>query len=1144
MERERVVAVSGLGGDGSGYVIAPRLVLTSAHVVTGLEASVTVFRPGVPGTVTARPVWCGTPAGRDDAALVLIDDPAWTPLPDTPIMWGRTVTYRPGIACRAWGRPRIAQRDGRPTDISQITGSLNPGSSIVADRYLIELDQFPPEGDSPWAGMSGAAVFCGDLLAGVVAVDPAHRRHAALEAVPAYVLLHDKTFVSVLADGGGDALRCEAIELQLLSDGRSRLSAGEPVRSPAALLTAHRAVLPFRGRDEVLSELHAWAKGPGIGMWLLYGQGGQGKTRLAHEFANRLRDEDQAWTTIWLNSAADATSIGVLAALSSATLVVVDYAENRAEQLTALFTALARVSPAVTVKVLLLARTAGAWWDEVIATGGDIVRDIAELTRRQSLPALDTTPQACTLTYQAAVSAFTTALRTMQGLSDQPWFEIAAALPEPTGVASTVLAVQMTALADLLDGATSTSSDRDVESGLEDRVLIHERGYWKSTATAQGLLPGLTLATLTDLVIAAAVLGPCSLDDVGNVVARVPGLADQPVDRQNAASAWLLSVYPPGDDGAFEGLMPDRLAERLVGQSILEAGRSGVVTRLAAQAGAEDAGRLLTVCTRAAAHTVFGSRVGDRVTRLCVQQADKLAVAAIIVATRVEKPLPLVRAINQVAATDGVHTSLLERMGRAFPQQSQILAEAAVAVGEILVDRQRSIPANDPILGSARLAQRLTALAVRLGAVGRLEDALKAITEAVAIRRQLAEQRPDTFLPDLATSLYIFAVRLGALGRLEDSLEVNVEAVTLHRRLTEQRPNAFLPGLATSLNNMAVRLSALGRPEDALEAITEAITIRRQLAEQRPDTFLPGLAAGLNNLARAQNSLGRLEDSLESITEAVTIKRQLAKQRPDAFLPDLATSLNNLANAQYGLRRPEEALTSITEAVAIRRQLANQRPDAFLPDLATSLNNLASPLGALERPEDALEAITEAITIRRQLAEQRPDAFLPNLAASLNNLAITLGALERPEDALEAITEAITIQRQLAKQRPDAFLPDLAVSLTNLTNFLFELERLEDVLEAITEAVAIRRQLAKQRPDAFLPDLAESLTNLAITLGALERPKDALEAITEAVAIRRPLAEQRPDVYLQALDNSNDLLALLTDELSNLPVLEDHPPDA
>ena len=47
----------------------------------------------------------------------------------------------------------------------------------------------------------------------------------------------------------------------------------------------------------------------------------------------------------------------------------------------------------------------------------------------------------------------------------------------------------------------------------------------------------------------------------------------------------------------------------------------------------------------------------------------------------------------------------------------------------------------------------LNNLSNRLADLGRREEALAAIEEAVAIRRGLARARPDAFLPDLALSL-------------------------------------------------------------------------------------------------------------------------------------------------------------------------------------------------------------------------------------------------------------------------------------------------------------------------------------------------------------------------------------------------------
>ena len=53
----------------------------------------------------------------------------------------------------------------------------------------------------------------------------------------------------------------------------------------------------------------------------------------------------------------------------------------------------------------------------------------------------------------------------------------------------------------------------------------------------------------------------------------------------------------------------------------------------------------------------------------------------------------------------------------------------------------------------------------------------------------------------------------------------------IRRELAEARPDAFLPDLAESLDNQSVCLAGLGREKAALEAIEEAVRIRRRLPE-------------------------------------------------------------------------------------------------------------------------------------------------------------------------------------------------------------------------------------------------------------------------------------------------------------------------
>jgi tetratricopeptide (TPR) repeat protein len=185
----------------------------------------------------------------------------------------------------------------------------------------------------------------------------------------------------------------------------------------------------------------------------------------------------------------------------------------------------------------------------------------------------------------------------------------------------------------------------------------------------------------------------------------------------------------------------------------------------------------------------------------------------------------------------------------AIPYPSLALAPAHASIsGRILGTYE---------FGTADRALWLNNLTVLLGDLGRWEEALAAIEEAVTIRRELAQARSNAILPDLAASLSSQSVLLGNLGRWEEALAAIEEAVTIRRELAQARPDAILPELAGSLSNQSVFLGDLGRRDEALAAIEEAVTIRRELVAGRPDAFLPDLAASLSNQSIRLADLGR-----------------------------------------------------------------------------------------------------------------------------------------------------------------------------------------------------------------------------------------------------------------------------------------------
>lgn len=794
MEWERLTGVTGAGGPGSGYVVAPRLVLTSAHVVGQQSAKVVVFRPGRAGRYMGRVVWCGAPGGRDDAALVVIDDPNWTPV-DGVVRWGKSVTHRPGLRCECWGVPDVMQRPGHPADTAQPTGTLNPGDGMVSDRYSIRLDGHPPatrkDGRSPWGGLSGASVFCHDLLVGVIATDPAPFRHSVLEAVPAYVLHHDLEFRAALATHA-PATVIEAAELTELASPEPAPHPQGAVVSPAELLTARRAVVAFRGRSEPLEQLRTWAKQPGVGVFLVHGPGGQGKSRLARHFDEQFTREITGGMVLWLDRTAPAENLAVIADTNVPVLVVVDYAESRHSQLTKLLTALAISRRLLAVKVLALARTAGDWWDQLVDTS-DAVAVLLDAAPKIALPVLDATDTDRRAGYQAAVGAFAEELSRLPGHTETDWAARAAALADralpPATAAWTVLAIQMTVLADLLDATTGPGESEDNQPeatasghGIkhdpspEERVLRHERRYWRNTATAAGVFPALSMRTLTDAVAAAVLLVPPKTEQANDWLARIPELSNQPRDRRDQVQVWLAGLYPAADRYAFGQLEPDWLGEHLIGTLIADQARTSIAETLATHVNGEDATRWVSICARAAAHPGLGDRVGELLTRMLGKHPTTVGAAALTVAPGLEAPQPLVRAVECLVRDPATPTASLTSVADALPKSSLLWADTTVELFGALVARSQP---QAPDEGAAQGGRQLDILGA---------DRIQFGNEVTGLMNKAAESlglRIEWTRSDLASNLVNLAGRLRAAGRLEEALAVSTQAVQMFRRLAE-----------------------------------------------------------------------------------------------------------------------------------------------------------------------------------------------------------------------------------------------------------------------------------------------------------------------------------------------------------------------
>jgi molecular chaperone DnaK (HSP70) len=723
VEFDRVVQVRAVLADGrlsfgTGYLIAARLVLTSGHVLAdgpGSRAEVTCPDAG-PGGFMALVRWRRV-SDAVDAALAEIDDPGWVP----PLSWsgshgfqrfGELVTTVSGQPANARGFPRLQRESGGRFD-EQVHGRISPGAGDLAGRYeIVSDDPLPaPAGDGrpQWAGMSGAAVFCGALLTGVIRADRGASHGARLIATRARDILDDAEAAALITAHSTRAALIEPVELAGILDAAA---VSRDLRSPAMLLRAEAEAVSFRGRAIERQALLEWITEDSADppVLVLTGPGGQGKSRLSRWLLEAARRQGHHAGQIAPGTdgdrAGDLPDLAAFAWVRGPVLAVVDYAESRP----ALVRRLIELSRdgGGRVRLLLLARASGAWKTDPMGASA-VVHEILAGAPEMKLGPLDNTTAGQEDAFAAAVQDLARLLGEVRGYQDANWLTLAESVPVPSALDSehhqTALSVQMAALAGLLQiGPGKLPSDP--HESVETILLRHEERYWDRTARAQ-YLGTLPTVVLRQAVAACCLCGAATQDQAEATLARLGYLAP---DKVLAAALWLHQLYPAPPGRFLGSLQPDRVAEAHASTLVTES--PGLLGKLLADAADEQQVQAITVLSRAA--------TGDAsVGRPAASQAtlDRLTETL----DEIQPGPPVLQAVNA-----------------ALPRYSPVLAGLAARLAEDTVAQYRQLAVASPGVYDVALAAALQNLSLRHTDASQPTQALNAIDEAVTIRRQQA----------------------------------------------------------------------------------------------------------------------------------------------------------------------------------------------------------------------------------------------------------------------------------------------------------------------------------------------------------------------------------------------------------------------
>ena len=204
---------------------------------------------------------------------------------------------------------------------------------------------------------------------------------------------------------------------------------------------------------------------------------------------------------------------------------------------------------------------------------------------------------------------------------------------------------------------------------------------------------------------------------------------------------------------------------------------------------------------------------------------------------------------------------------------------------------------------------------------------------------ELAERQKDE--EKIAAVLNNLGVLYKAINDYTASESAFNQSLEVRKKLAKNNPDIYLPDVAMTQNNLGNFYVAKNDYAAAEKAYLQALEIREKLAQSNPDTYLPDLAMTQNNLDVLYSDKNDYASAEKAYLRALEIYEKLALSNPDTYLPYVAIAQNNLGILYKNKNEYAAAEKSYLRALEIREKLTISNPDTYLPDMAGTLANLS-----------------------------------------------------------------------------------------------------------------------------------------------------------------------------------------------------------